>query len=386
VVKDGETNTTIRDLQTLFEVGTVGALSDGQLLDRFVARREEAVFEAFIHRHGPMVWGVCRRVLRDHHDAEDAFQATFLVLARKAASVNPREKVGNWLYGVAYQAAMKARATRAKRRARERQVSEMPEPGAVREEQPDDLLPQLDRELSRLPDKYRVPIVLCDLQEKTHQEAASQLGWPIGTVSGRLSRARAMLAQRLARRGLVLSGGSLGVLLAQDAASASVPTKLIGPTAQAANLFAAGRAVTAVVPAVVAALTGKVLNTMLLSKLKIVTAFLVVGLALAAGGTSLAYRAQAAGGPSQERPDERTKGRNHRPEEPQPEADKSQITLVMAQDKPVDPMASYPFRTDSDDVYEFPGLTVEYRDLHLSFPPVNGVGFPAELKQRVRQF
>ena len=96
--------------------GSLGGLSDGQLLDRFVARREEAVFEAIVRRHGPMVWGVCRRVLRDHHDAEDAFQATFLVLARKAASVMPREKLGNWLYGVAYQTAMKARAMRAKRR------------------------------------------------------------------------------------------------------------------------------------------------------------------------------------------------------------------------------------------------------------------------------
>ena len=107
-----------RDLHTLFEVGIVGGLSDGQLLDRFVARREEAVFEAIVHRHGPMVWGVCRRVLRDHHDAEDAFQATFLVLARKAAigQTTGRWSV-NWLYGVAYQTAMKARATRAKRRA-----------------------------------------------------------------------------------------------------------------------------------------------------------------------------------------------------------------------------------------------------------------------------
>src|SRR4051794_29580856 len=96
-------NVAVRDLQILFDVGVTGVLSDGQLLDRFIARREGAVFEAIVHRHGPMVWGVCRRVVRDHHDAEDAFQATFLVLARKASSVMPREKVGNWLYGVAYQ-------------------------------------------------------------------------------------------------------------------------------------------------------------------------------------------------------------------------------------------------------------------------------------------
>src|SRR4051812_19423156 len=110
MVKDGETNTALRDLQALFEVGAVGGLTDGHLLGRFVARREPAVFEAIVRRHGPMVWGVCRRVLRDHHDAEDAFQATFLVLARRAASVLPREKLGHWLYGVAEKTSRKRRA------------------------------------------------------------------------------------------------------------------------------------------------------------------------------------------------------------------------------------------------------------------------------------
>ena len=137
-------------------VGALGGFSDGQLLDRFVERREGAVFEAIVRRHGPMVWGVCRRVLRDHHDAEDAFQATFLVLARKAASIMPREKLGNWLYGVAYQTAMKARAMRAKRRGREGQVPEMPEPeAACPTSLRDDLTELLDQELSRLPEKYR---------------------------------------------------------------------------------------------------------------------------------------------------------------------------------------------------------------------------------------
>src|SRR4051812_41768535 len=119
-----------RDLGTLFSVGAIGGLSDGQLLGRFVERREANAFEIIVHRHGPMVWGVCHRVLRDRHDAEDAFQATFLVLARKAASVVPREKLGNWLYGVAYQTAMKAKAMRAKRRGRGGPVPGMPGPGA----------------------------------------------------------------------------------------------------------------------------------------------------------------------------------------------------------------------------------------------------------------
>jgi RNA polymerase sigma factor (sigma-70 family) len=138
-------------------------LSDAQLLDRFVERREASAFEAIVERYGPLVWGVCRRVLRDHHDAEDAFQATFLVLARKAAAVMPREKLGNWLYGVAFQTAMKARATREKRRVRERPACEMTEPEAVPNEQADEWLPRLDREVDRLPEKYRLPIMLCEL-------------------------------------------------------------------------------------------------------------------------------------------------------------------------------------------------------------------------------
>ncbi len=278
----------VRDVQTLFGLGAMGAFSDGQLLDRFVDRREGAVFEAIVRRHGPMVWGVCRRVLRHHHDAEDAFQATFLVLTRKAASIMPREKLGNWLYGVAYQTAMKARAKRTKRRGRESQLPDMPEPMAVPDDVLDELAESLDRELSRLPEKYRTPIVLCDLEGSTHKEAASQLGWPIGTVSSRLSRARSMLARRLSRQGVSLSVSGLAVLLAQEAASASMPPRLIGSTAQAASLFAAGGAVTAgAVSAEVTALTEKVLKIMLLSKIKITAAVLLAGLTLMVVGTSV---------------------------------------------------------------------------------------------------
>jgi RNA polymerase sigma factor (sigma-70 family) len=282
-------NVAIRDLQTLFEVGSLGGLSDGQLLGRFLERREGAVFEVIVDRHGPMVWGVCRRVLRDHHDAEDAFQATFLVLARKASSVLPRERLGNWLYGVAFQTAMNARAMRAKRRARETQVPDMPEPMVEPDDLRDALAESLDRELSRLPEKYRIPLVLCELEGQTHREAAEQLGWPIGTVSSRLSRAKAMLASRLSRRGLALSVGSLAVMLAQESASAGMPTKLIGSTAKAASLFAARAGV---VSAEVAALTREVMKMMLLGKLKIGVVMLLVASAVAAGGTALAFQAQ----------------------------------------------------------------------------------------------
>jgi len=195
MVKNGGMHATARDLGTLFNEGAVGMLSDGQLLERLVGRRDASAFEAIVERYGPLVWGVCLRVLRDHHDAEDAFQATFLVFARKAASVMPREKLGNWLYGVAFQTAMKARATRAKRRVRERQAGETTEPEAVPEAHPDELLGRLDREVTRLPEKYRLPVILCELRGNTHRQAAEQLGWPVGTVSSRLSRARAVQAR-----------------------------------------------------------------------------------------------------------------------------------------------------------------------------------------------
>jgi RNA polymerase sigma factor (sigma-70 family) len=367
------------DLQTLFSMGTLGGLSDGRLLERFAAQRDEAAFEALVRRHGPMVWGICRRVLRDHHDAEDTFQATFLVLARKAHSIAHRELVANWLYGVAYQTAMKARSTREKRRVREGRVMDVQEPEAVPRDHRDDLTECLDLELSRLPDKYRIPIVLCEIEGKTHREAAEQLGWPIGTVSGRLSRAKSLLARLLCRQGVSLSAGSLAVLLARDAAAASMPPKLIGSTVQAAILFAAERAVTAgMVSAEVAMLVEGVLKTMLLSKVKFATVALLVGIALAVGGTGLAYRALAADGPSRQQAGEATKAQDRRIEVLQPKSDKSPISLARAEDPPADRMVSYPFTIDRDKVYEFPALTVDYRDLHFKAGRVSVVPISTE--------
>ncbi len=284
-----------KQLQTVFSSGVLGVLSDAQLLDRFVSQFEEVAFETIVRRHGPMVWGVCRRVLGDHHDAEDAFQATFLVLARKAASVMPREKLGNWLYGVAYQTAMKARAVNSRQRAREKQLPDMPEQQSDQAHCPDDWLPILDQELSRLPERYRTPIILCELEGKTHKQAADQLGWPIGTVSGRLSRGRSMLAGRLTRRGVKLASGSLAVLLSQSSAAASVPLSLITATARTATKFAAGRLAAGVISIKAAALAEEVLKEMLMTKIKIVTAVLMV-VAFGTAGTSsssLSQRAEA---------------------------------------------------------------------------------------------
>src|SRR5580692_1985507 len=212
------------------------AKSDGELLTRFLNQRDNDALAGLVERHAPMVWGVCRRILRNHHDAEDAFQATFIVLVRKAASVVPREMVGNWLYGVAYQTAVRLRAIAVKRGARETQVIEMPEP-VVAEARGDDLLLLLDQELSCLPEKYRVMIVLCDLESKTRIEVARQLAIPEGTVASRLARARGMLAKRLARHGLAVSGGSLPAALSQTVASADVPTTVVTSTIKVATLF-----------------------------------------------------------------------------------------------------------------------------------------------------
>src|SRR4051812_16620402 len=169
------------------------AVSDARLLEHFVDSKDEAAFAALVRRHGPLVWGVCRRTLGRHHDAEDAFQATFLVLARKAASVRPRELIANWLYGVAYRTALKARAAGSRRARREKQVQPMPEPQRPGQDAGQDLAAIIDQELAALPDKHRAVIVLCDLEDRTGKEAAARLRIPEGTVASRLRTARRLL-------------------------------------------------------------------------------------------------------------------------------------------------------------------------------------------------
>jgi RNA polymerase sigma factor (sigma-70 family) len=237
-----------------------------------------------------MVMGVCFRVVRNQQDAEDAFQATFIILVRKAASIASRGLLANWLYGVAYNTALKAKASNVKRQAKEKQVMEMPDPAMARQELwSDDLQALLDQELSRLSEKYRVPIILCDLEGKTRKEAAQQLGCPEGSLSSRLSRA--MLAKRLAQRGVTLSGGALAAVLAQNVASASVSISLVSSTIQAATLVAAGKTAAAgVISPKVAALTDGVLKAMLTSKLKAVIAIVLVLGFITTGATVLVCR------------------------------------------------------------------------------------------------
>jgi RNA polymerase sigma factor (sigma-70 family) len=252
-------------------------LTDGQLLECFVSRREPAALEVLVRRHGPMVWGVCCRMLQNHHDAEDAFQATFLVLARKAASIRSGAKVGNWLYGVAHRTALKARATRARRRLLETQVTDMPEPAVAEPDTWGDLQAVLDQELSRLPESYRTVIVLCDLEGRTGKEAARHLSLPLGTVASRLARARAMLAKRLSGHHLPLAGGALATVLTQLSASASVPAAVMSSAIKTVTSVAAGQPVAGAASAAVGALTKGVLKAMVMTRVKIALGACLVG-------------------------------------------------------------------------------------------------------------
>jgi RNA polymerase sigma factor (sigma-70 family) len=291
------------------------SVSDGQLLDQFIEHQDEYAFAALVRRHSPMVWGVCRRIVAHHQDAEDAFQATFLVLARKAASIRPRALVANWLYGVAHRTALKARTIAGKRHSREKQVIDMPEPKAVQHDSRRDLESLIDQELAALPDKYRVALLLCDLEGKTGREVARQLKIPEGTLASRLRTGRTMLAKRLARHGLAVSGGALGTLLSQCGVGAAPPT-VVSMTIKTATLVAAGKTVAAgAVSAKVAALTEGVMKAMFLSKLKALMAVLVLAGGL--GGTAgLTYQMQAAAQPGPQRVNEKP--------QPQPVADAKQ--------------------------------------------------------------
>ena len=264
--------------------GRVAEDADGILLERFVAHRDEASFAALLRRHGPMVLAVCRRVLRDAHGAEDAFQATFLVLLRKGESVRRHQSLAAWLHRVAYHTALRARAAAARRRDRERQVADMPRTEPMTETAWQELRDVLDEELGQLPERYRLPLVLHYLEGRTKEEAARHLGWPEGTVSGRLARGRDLLRVRLTRRGLTLSASVLPVALASSAAAAPVPVRLMASTAKVVLLSAA-----TAIPAAVSSLADGVLRTMAASRWRLLTAVLLL-LGTLGGGTALAVQ------------------------------------------------------------------------------------------------
>lgn len=280
-----------RRMRSLLEGGAAGGLADGQLLERFQARREdeagERAFAALVDRHGPMVLRVCRDALRDPHDAQDAFQATFLVLARKAASIRRRDALGPWLHGVALRVASASRASAARRRRHERRAAELSPRLFLAEERPEPSA-ALHEEIGRLPERYRAPLVLCYLEGRTCEEAARLLGWPVGTVKSRLSRARDRLRARLDRRGPSASA----ILPGASPVFQEVPPAWASASVSAAMSVAAGRAMTAGgVPATVVALAEGVCRAMTIANVwKIAPALVVV----AAGAAVLAQQGPGA--------------------------------------------------------------------------------------------
>ncbi|MFI5460140.1 MAG: RNA polymerase sigma factor, partial [Isosphaerales bacterium] len=309
----------LHQIERLFHQGTSIGATEGELLERFVTRRDETAFEALVARHGPMVLGVCRQLLRDPNDVDDAFQATFLVLVRKAGTLRRRDLLGNWLYGVAYRVAVRARSLSARRMARLVSDHEAVDLSAAQECRQDAALhrttpiepepaPWLHQEVSHLPEKYRIPILLCYFEGLTHDEAATRLGWPIGTVKGRLSRARDLLRKRLSRRGVTLSATALISHLTVGDAKAAVPAFLQLATLNAARALACPAGTSLVtMPAVSLPVTGLVegvLQAMMFNQVKSVAFSLLfvagtVATGVVVGGTQLSGRPGDAGKTSQ---------------------------------------------------------------------------------------
>jgi RNA polymerase sigma factor (sigma-70 family) len=262
--------------------------SDSELLSRFATDRDERAFAALVDRHGPMVWGLCRRLLPNTTDAEDAFQATFLILVRKARRIDRPELLGGWLHGVTLRVAMRLRDTIARRCARERRYHDLPVPETVPDLDRREVRSVLDHEVRRLPSCYRVPFVLCHLQGLTIDETARRLGCPTGTVKSRLSRAREQLRKSLTRRGVVLSAAALAEALAQEGEAALLPAALAAATTTAGRAFALGTSDSLSTTTTVTLAEG-VLKSMFFTKLKLAAAFMVA-LALMGLGSQLIAR------------------------------------------------------------------------------------------------
>lgn len=293
-MKNGSLRDVVRFIHHITPPGRPEDVPDGQLLERFIGRGDEAAFAALLRRHGPLVLSVCRRALPCVQDAEDAFQATFLVLARSARSIAKRGSVASWLHGVAYRIARRAQADIAKRRAFEGRGRPVAAPDSLQDLVWRDLRSILDEEVSRLPEKYRAAFVLCCLEGKSNEEAARLLRCPRGTVSSRLVRARALLRERLTGRGLALSAAWMTTVIPRGMAAAAVPGKLARPTIRAALQIRAGPpAAAGVVPARVITLMEGGLKTM--TKLKM-AAVVVLPLTLVVAGAGARMLGQVPAG------------------------------------------------------------------------------------------
>jgi RNA polymerase sigma factor (sigma-70 family) len=284
-MKHGPTQTLGRDLGILYGVGTVGVLADRELLGHFTTRDSaiaQQAFAAIVRRHGPMVLGVCRRVLRDPHAAEDAFQATFLVLALKAGTIRKRDALGCWLHGVAARISRRARTLSHRRGEQQLGLLNLdlcaPEGNDI---DLAELRSVLDEEVGRLPATYRRAVVLCYLDGKKQEDVARELGWSKGTVSGRLARAKDMLRARLIRRGFAPSAGVMGVLLTEETVSAAVAAALADGAVRSALCVVLGRGEALAASSTVMALAKGAVRAMLLAKVKLASAALFLLLALA---------------------------------------------------------------------------------------------------------
>jgi RNA polymerase sigma factor (sigma-70 family) len=291
----------LRELRTLFNQGAIGDLTDGQLLERFATHDPESAelaFAALVERHGPMVLRVCRSALCDRHDADDAFQATFLILVQKSRSLWIKDSLGPWLHRVAHRVATRARHSKARRREHERHFAVMRPAIAVARVSEDEIAAILHQEIDRLPDRHRIPVVICDLQGLTHEKAARHLGWPVGTVKSRLGRAREILRNRLTRRGLgppctplLLGKGLSGTLRTVEVV---LPSSLAESTVGAAAALAAGKAAVAIT-APITILIAEGLKSMFMNKLRIAAiAIFSVG---AAAATTVGVLAQSGAHP-----------------------------------------------------------------------------------------
>jgi RNA polymerase sigma factor (sigma-70 family) len=281
----------LRYIRRLAEPQQGGPISDGNLLERFISRRDEVAFALLVERHGSLVMGVCRRMLHDVHDAEDVFQATFLVLVRKAGSIAQPERLAQWLYGVAYRTALRARRDAAKRRLHEHQAA-VASDSEMEEFIWRDLRPILDEEIQRLPHKYQAPVVLCYFGGRTKEEVAKILNLPVGTVSSLLARAREKLRVRLTRRGVALSAGLMASALTSQAVAAPVSASLIKSTAKAGLALAAGQALAGgLVSIKVASLTEEMVKAMFLIKVKMIALGLAAALVIGSGAGVVSYRA-----------------------------------------------------------------------------------------------
>ncbi len=276
----------LRQIDRLFREGTLAGLGDGQLLERYRARRDEAAFEALVDLHGPMVLALCRRMLRDPRDIEDAFQATFLVLVRKAAAIRDGDLLSNWLYGVAYRVARRARTQTLRRRGHEAVVADLEVAARPESSGGPEIDLVLDQELNRLPEKYRAPLILCYLRGRTHQQAAEELRCPVGTVHSRLARGLDLLKKRLTRRGFAPTAAILGPgpgLPARLLVEA-VPPSLVSATVKAALGFGSAQTIQAsAVAATALALAQGALTTMKLAQLKWI-GLAILATTLSAGG------------------------------------------------------------------------------------------------------